>query len=208
MEMSCASTKVTGPSSAAANIREFASNDVEQSGPKNDFLYIDISSIDKNSKCISAAKTLKIEDAPNRAKQILKDGDILVSMTRPNLNAVAIVNKEHEGAIGSTGLFVLRTKHLNPKYLYYKVQTNGFIESMSSLVQGALYPAIRPKDIMEYEVEIFSANEQTRIVEKLEELLPQLDAGMAELQAAQKKLTQYRQSLLKAAVEGQLTANW
>jgi len=31
---------------------------------------------------------------------------------------------------------------------------------------------------------------------------------MAELQAAQKKLTQYRQSLLKAAVEGQLTADW
>ncbi|MDO4232055.1 MAG: restriction endonuclease subunit S [Lautropia sp.] len=50
--------------------------------------------------------------------------------------------------------------------------------------------------------------EQTRIVEKLEELLSQLDAGAAELQAAQKKLEQYRQSLLKAAVEGQLTAGW
>lgn len=50
--------------------------------------------------------------------------------------------------------------------------------------------------------------EQTRIVEKLEELLAELDAGVAELKVAQKKLAQYRQSLLKAAVEGQLTANW
>ena len=52
------------------------------------------------------------------------------------------------------------------------------------------------------------AAEQTRIVEKLEELLSDLDAGVAELKAAQKKLGQYRQSLLKAAVEGALTAEW
>jgi len=50
--------------------------------------------------------------------------------------------------------------------------------------------------------------EQTRIVEKLEALLADLDAGIAELKAAQKKLGQYRQSLLKAAVEGALTAQW
>ena len=52
------------------------------------------------------------------------------------------------------------------------------------------------------------AAEQTRIVAKLEELLSGLDAGVAELKAAQKKLAQYRQSLLKAAVEGALTAEW
>ena len=52
------------------------------------------------------------------------------------------------------------------------------------------------------------AAEQTRIVEKLEELLSDLDAGVAELKAAQRKLGQYRQSLLKAAVEGALTAQW
>lgn len=50
--------------------------------------------------------------------------------------------------------------------------------------------------------------EKTRIVAKLEELLSDLDAGVAELKAAQKKLAQYRQSLLKAAVEGALTAEW
>lgn len=52
------------------------------------------------------------------------------------------------------------------------------------------------------------ADEQTRIVAKLEELLSDLDAGVTELKAAQKKLGQYRQSLLKAAVEGALTAEW
>ena len=50
--------------------------------------------------------------------------------------------------------------------------------------------------------------EQTRIVAKLEELLSDLDAGVAELKAAQAKLRHYRQSLLKAAVEGSLTRAW
>ncbi len=50
--------------------------------------------------------------------------------------------------------------------------------------------------------------EQSRIVEKVDELFSDLDAGVAELKAAQAKLTQYRQTLLKAAVEGTLTADW
>ncbi len=55
---------------------------------------------------------------------------------------------------------------------------------------------------------ICSEKEQIRIVEKLEELLSDLDNGVAELKKAQNKLGLYRQSLLKSAVEGQLTAQW
>ncbi|MBS0476418.1 MAG: restriction endonuclease subunit S [Proteobacteria bacterium] len=62
--------------------------------------------------------------------------------------------------------------------------------------------------IGQIEVPLPPAAEQTRIVEKLEELLSGLDAGVAELKAAQQKLARYRQSLLKAAVQGELTAAW
>ena len=50
--------------------------------------------------------------------------------------------------------------------------------------------------------------EQRRLAACLDELLGDLDAGKAELRVAQAKLTQYRQSLLKGAVEGTLTAEW
>jgi len=58
------------------------------------------------------------------------------------------------------------------------------------------------------EIPVPPAAEQTRIVAKLDELLSGLDAGVAELKAAQQKLQRYRQSLLKAAVDGALTADW
>ena len=49
--------------------------------------------------------------------------------------------------------------------------------------------------------------EQARIIDKLEELFSDLNAGVAELKAAQAKLVRYRQSLLKAVVEGKYNDN-
>ena len=73
----------------------------------------------------------------------LKAGDVLVSMTRPNLNAVAIVPPDLDGSIGSTGFHVLRAnERALPQWLYYGVQGRDFVEAMSNLVQGALYPAL------------------------------------------------------------------
>ena len=187
-----------------ATLGELADESVEQGGPVGDFLYIDISSIDRESKTIVDPKPLSLSQAPGRAKQVLKAGDVLVSMTRPNLNAVALVPQELNGAIGSTGFHVLRSRWLNPAFLWALVQTQSFIDDMSAAVQGALYPAVRPRDIAAYRFTFETPAQQTRIVAKLEELLSDLDAGVAELKAAQRKLKQYRQSLLKAAVEGAL----
>lgn len=191
-----------------ATLGELADEPVEQTGPTGDFVYIDISSIDRDTKKISDPKPMMLSQAPSRAKQRLKAGDVLVSMTRPNLNAVALVPEHLDRAIGSTGFHVLRSGWLIPEFLLALVQTQSFIDAMSGVAQGALYPAVRPRDIATYSFSFETPTQQTRIVEKLEELLSDLDAGMAELKAAQKKLGQHRQSLLKAAVEGALTAEW
>ena len=51
-------------------------------------------------------------------------------------------------------------------------------------------------------------NEQRRIVAKIEELFSELDAGVAALERAKANLKRYRASVLKAAVDGSLTAEW
>ncbi|MBS0209481.1 MAG: restriction endonuclease subunit S [Planctomycetes bacterium] len=51
-------------------------------------------------------------------------------------------------------------------------------------------------------------NEQNRIVAKIEELFSDLDAGVAALERAKANLKRYRAAVLKAAVEGKLTAAW
>jgi type I restriction enzyme S subunit len=187
---------------------EAASEPVEQAEPTSDFVYVDISSIDRESKKIKSAKTLSINKAPGRARQVLRAGDVLVSMTRPNLNAVALVPDYLDGAIGSTGFHVLRSKWIKPEFLFGLVQTDDFISAMSKLVQGALYPAVRPKDVASFKFTLRSLKQQINIVGKLEEVLSDIDAGVSELKTAQKKLGRYRQSILTAGMEGTLTAEW
>lgn len=73
---------------------------------------------------------------------------------------------------------------------------------------GTTVASIEAPALASFPLAVAPAAEQTRIVEKLEELLSDLDAGVAELKAAQAKLQHYRRSLLKAAVEGSLTRAW
>ena len=95
---------------------------------------------------------------------------------------------------------------ISSDYVYYwLVSAKRFAEKLAN---GTTFLEISGANAALIPFPLAPAAEQTRIVEKIEELLSDLDAGVAELKAAQKKLTQYRQSLLKAAVEGVLTAEW
>lgn len=51
-------------------------------------------------------------------------------------------------------------------------------------------------------------NEQRRIVKKIDTLFAELDKGEESLRQVQTLLARYRQSVLKAAVTGELTADW
>jgi type I restriction enzyme, S subunit len=109
------------------------------------------------------------------------------------------------GYIGST-LMRITSDCVNPAYLYYFLHSQ--YGTLNTRTKGVGIPHIDPVVFNNLEFSLAPTAEQTRIVAKLEELLSDLDAGVAELKAAQKKLVQYRQSLLKSAVEGALTAPW
>lgn len=69
-------------------------------------------------------------------------------------------------------------------------------------------PSLRKSDVELIPFPIAPFNEQHRIVAKIEELFSHLDAGVDALQKGKAQLRRYRQSVLKAAVEGRLTEKW
>ena len=111
--------------------------------------YIDIASVDNESKIISSFKTIDIKDAPSRAKQLIKKNDILVSTVRPNLNAVAINGLISSNIqVCSTGFCVLRPKeYVLPSYLFNFCKSDLFINEISQQATGASYPAVNSKII-------------------------------------------------------------
>lgn len=136
-------------------------------------------------------------------KKVAEAGDILLSIRAP----VGPSNIALERSAIGRGLAAIGAEtSVSQPYLFYFFR---HIESwLSSQGTGSTFAAISGDFLRAIQVPVAPAAEQTRIVAKLEELLSDLDAGVAELKAAQKKLVQYRQSLLKAAVEGALTSEW
>ena len=116
-----------------------------------------------------------------------------------------LAGRGSNGFVGST-LTRLRSEAIVPGYLYYFVKSQ--YDTLNVRTKGVGIPHIDPVILFGLKFPLAPYSEQTRIVEKIEFLLSNLDAAVAELKAAEKKLAQYRQSLLKAAVDGSLTADW
>lgn len=135
--------------------------------------------------------------------KVAEAGDVLLSIRAP----VGPTNIANVRSCIGRGLAAIRgSSAVDQKYLFWLLRSMQ--TWLSEQGTGSTFSAISGDFVRAIKAPLAPIPEQTRIVAKLEELLSDLDAGVAELKAAQRKLTQYRQSLLKAAVEGALTAEW
>lgn len=146
-----------------------------------EFDYIDIASIDRESKTITQTTRVNAHDAPSRARQRVKANDILVSTVRPNLNAVAFVPDELNDAIASTGYCVLRCvpDRLDCRYLYHWVRTLEFAGEMTRLATGANYPAVSDRIVCNSTIPLPYANNPVRSLpeqKRIAAILDQADA--------------------------------
>ena len=134
-------------------------------------------------------------------------GDVLLTIVG-TIGRTAVVPDSAPLFALQRSVAVIKPRDVNSRYLAHAINTPNFQQWLLENAKGTAQKGVYLKVLGAACIPIAPAAEQTRIVAKLEELLSDLDAGVAELKAAQKKLAQYRQSLLKAAVEGALTADW
>ena len=73
---------------------------------------------------------------------------------------------------------------------------------------GTTVHSIEMPRLSAFELPIAPTNEQRRIVERIEALFDEIDKGVESLRNARRMIDHYRQSLLKSAFEGRLTADW
>ncbi|WP_417532535.1 restriction endonuclease subunit S [Marinobacterium stanieri] len=172
------------------------------------FTYVDIGSIDRNQKKIADPQTLNGDQAPSRARKVIEKGDVLVSLTRPNLNAVALVSQEYHNQIASTGFEVVKPLLVDSRYIFALVRSKVFVDEISGVVQGALYPAAKSADVQNFEFPLPPPAEQKVIADKLDALLAQVESTKARLDRIPQILKRFRQSVLAAAVSGRLTEEW
>lgn len=151
--------------------------------------YIDISAIDNSLKKITGYVEYPINDAPSRAQQVLKKGDVLVSTVRPNLQNIAINPYADDNLVASTGFCVLRCSKCLPEYIWGVISSDAFTQSMCEQASGISYPAVRNSDILQYcvpDVPLEKQEQFAAFIHQSDKLKLELEQALSELSAIYK----------------------
>ena len=136
---------------------------------KDTFRYIEIGAIDPN-KGILEAKEILTKNAPSRATQFVKQGDLILGTTRPYLKKFAIVSNEYDGDVCSSGFSVIaeNDNYYLPFLLQFLKCTYG-VEQLKNKMTGGLYPAITEAELKDIKVPLPTREVQVKIMQLIEE---------------------------------------
>ena len=150
-----------------ATIRDLVETSVEKASrkckPEDTIRYIDISSIDGESNSVIGTTEYRFSEAPSRAQQCTKKGDILVSTVRPNLKNIAVNQLDAENLVASSGFCVLRPKDKYAGLILAYVMSEPFTKKMVAEAKGSNYPAIHDSDILDYSITVPESHELARV---------------------------------------------
>jgi len=125
--------------------------------------YIDIASVG-NGVFNSKPEMMLYDEAPSRARRVVKHGDVLISTVRPNRRSMIQILNPEENTVASTGFALLRPKRIEDSdYLFGIVNNKQFTLEIEMLAYGAAYPAVSPQDICRPSVYLPEESERDRV---------------------------------------------
>ncbi|WP_212631027.1 restriction endonuclease subunit S [Pseudomonas sp. KB-10] len=135
--------------------------------------------------------------------KLMPKGSLLFSSRAP-IGYVALAANEISTNQGFKS-FVF-PKEIDPSYAFYYLKS--IRQLADSLGTGTTFKELSGTTAKTLPFRMAPENEQTRIAQKLDELLPQVDTLKARIDAIPALLKRFRQSVLAAAVSGRLTEEW
>jgi type I restriction enzyme S subunit len=158
-----------------------------------------------NDGLVSEADEFITEDAlKNSSAKLFPAGTLMIALYGATIGKLGLLSIEAATNQAVCGIFV--PEEAETKYLFYFLLYHR--PELIKLGAGGAQPNISQGIIRDIEVPLPPLPEQRRIVARIEELFSRLDAGVAALRHAKAQLQRYRQSVLAAAVTGQLTQAW
>lgn len=174
--------------------------------------FVPMSNVEAETGKIDVGETRPFASVRNGYKTF-RQGDVLFAKITPcmeNGKMAVVPGLVSEYGFGSTEFHVLRPAFgIDSRFIYYAISNREFRIHAERSMTGAVGQRRVPATFLqEHEIGLPSSEEQRRIADKIEELFKEIDRSVDSLQAAKNALELYRQSLLKSAFEGRLTARW
>lgn len=166
----------------------------------------------KDMKCLEIHDTedyITAEAVGNSATKLIPENS-LIMVTRSGIlrHTFPVAINKVQAALNQDLKALTPANGISSKFVaYYLILSNDRVLA-SCAKDGTTVQSVETDRLRKFEVPIAPEAEQARIVSKIEELFSDLEKGEESLRQAQAQLKRYRQSVLKAAVTGELTRDW
>ena len=171
----------------------------ETTDPDMHLSYVDIGSVHPIHGITSTAE-MAFENAPSRARRIVRDGDTIISTVRTYLRAVAAIRDPVPNTIVSTGFAVVRPRSISPSFMSYVLSEQGFIEAIMARSVGVSYPAINASEIGMLSIPLPPLSEQRAIANFLDRETEKIDTLVAKKRTLIERLKEERTALITHTV--------
>ena len=151
----------------------------------------------------SESAVYNFSDAQHESRFKVKHGDLLFAWSA---SLGAHLWSGEDAWLNQHIFRVDHAQHVSRRFLYYALV--DITNALYTKAHGSGMVHVTKRSFEETGFRLPPLNEQRRIAAKIDELFSELDKGIESLKTARTQLAAYRQSVLKHAFEGKLTAQW
>ena len=183
-----------------ADLNEYASLNPESWSATNrpeSVAYVDLA----NTKwgIIERVEPYEWQDAPSRARRIVRSGDTIVGMVRPGNGSFALIGRD--GLTASTGFAVLRPKaDFDAQFVWCAATSKENVERLAHLADGGAYPAVSPEAVAATPVAVADAPVRRKFADTTGPMVAKYLAAGEEARA----LADWRDTLLPKLISGEI----
>ncbi len=177
----------------------------EKTEPDLQFRYVDIGTV-KTGRLVREPERMRFENAPSRARRVLRKGDTIVSTVRTYLREVWLVSEDASDLVASTGFAVLSpSQDVEPEYLAYVIQSDSFVNRVTANSIGVAYPSIAETVLARLQVAAPpTRNEQRELIKWIETKSAPINQAVERWQREVGLMREYRARLIADVVLGKL----
>jgi len=147
----------------------------EDTDPDYEISYVDIGNVHATEGIVTQ-ETYRFEDAPSRARRVVRDGDVIISTVRTYLRAIAPIVDPEANLTVSTGFAVIRPRSgLRSGFASYALRAPHFVDHVVAESVGVSYPAINAWQLGTLRIGVPTEEEQQAIVDFLDRETGKID---------------------------------
>lgn len=133
-----------------------------------EYKYIELADIGTFGEITSCTTAFGYE-LPSRARRIVHKGDVLISSIEGSLQSCAIVPKEFDNALCSTGFYVMTPNKLNAESLLILLKTKVIQLLLKKGCSGTILTNISKDDFLKIKLPILPESIQTKIASLIQQ---------------------------------------